>query len=44
MAKTGLKVSDPKVLIGISLFLVLMGGMVIDPLALYVLCLQEFLR
>ncbi len=31
MAKTELKVSDPKALIGISLFLVLMGGMVIDP-------------
>jgi hypothetical protein len=33
MAKKGLKVSDPKVLIGLSLFLVLIGGMVIDPLA-----------
>ncbi len=33
MAKTGLKVSDPKVLIGIAAFLVLIGGMVIDPLA-----------
>lgn len=28
-----LKVSDPKVLIGLSVFLVLIGGMVIDPLA-----------
>jgi len=27
------KVSDPKVLIGLSVFLVLIGGMVIDPLA-----------
>ena len=33
MAKTGLKVSDPKVLIGLSVFFVLIGGMVIDPLA-----------
>lgn len=33
MAKKGLKVSDPKVLIGLSVFLILMGGMVIDPLA-----------
>ncbi|HBR21356.1 MAG TPA: hypothetical protein DD713_02105 [Nitrospiraceae bacterium] len=33
MAKTGLKVSDPKVLIGLSVFLILIGGMVIDPLA-----------
>jgi len=33
MAKTGLKASDPKVLIGLSVFFVLIGGMVIDPLA-----------
>lgn len=36
MAKAGLKspkVSDPKVLIGLSVFFVLIGGMVIDPLA-----------
>ena len=33
MAKTGLKVSDPKVLIGLSVFFVLIGGMVTDPLA-----------
>ncbi|MDI6727871.1 MAG: hypothetical protein QMD44_02955 [Thermodesulfovibrionales bacterium] len=31
-AITGLKVSDPKVLIGLSVFLMLIGGMVIDPL------------
>lgn len=29
----GPKVSDPKVLIGLSVFLVLIGGMVMDPLA-----------
>lgn len=33
MAKTRLKVSDPKVLIGLSVFFVLIGGMVTDPLA-----------
>ena len=33
MAKKGLKVSNPKVLIGLSIFFVLIGGMVIDPLA-----------
>lgn len=33
MAKAGLKVSDPKVLIWLSIFLVLIGGVVIDPLA-----------
>lgn len=27
-----LKVSDPKVLVGLAIFLVLIGGMVIDPL------------
>jgi hypothetical protein len=33
MAKAGLNISDPKVLIGLSVFFVLIGGMVIDPLA-----------
>ncbi len=33
MAKARLKVSDPKVLIGLSVFFVLIGGMIIDPLA-----------
>lgn len=31
MAKSRLKVSDPKVLIGLSVFLVLIGGMAINP-------------
>jgi hypothetical protein len=31
MAKTGLKVSDPKALMGLSVFLVLIGGMAMNP-------------
>ena len=34
--RLNLNISDPKVLIGLSVFLMLIGGMVIDPLAGFV--------